>query len=255
MPDTKTTGVTVTQTITYYGRALPVFTSKTPVVFDNGGKVMLVDARKDKISCFPRPEKVLAYIPGRDFPVITADGEYRCCAEEPDQYNPVNEYVPGNWCRARKRVEIIFSYPAEGRLEQLSRIAVNAAKSGSRVLFIGIEFDAEALLKKCAISLCGVAEPEQYEYEMLTKKTGNNIRFVSIKQDITSSKIVDAITSSKIGDATHGADNPDLVIIDGISLVHPVGTNEPRLIALARELNDIAHEHNVTIITTAFLSR
>ena len=246
MPDTKTPGKAEAQTINYYGRKIPVFTSKTPVLFDNGGKVMLVDAKKDIISVNPRPEKVLAYIPGREFPVITAEGEYRRCAEEPDKYNAVNEYIPGNWCRARKRLEIIFSYAAEGRLEQLSRIAVNAAKSGSRVLFIGIEFSEEALCEKCVKNMCGVSKPEQYDYDMLEFNTRNTLRFVSIKKDITSSRIDETIRAG---------DKPDLVILDGISLVHPVGTDGNRFIELAKELNDIAHERDVTIITSACLTK
>ena len=68
----------------YKGMELKEFTSDKPVVFDPPKK-MLVWCKGELV---PNEEEVLAFFPGRSYPVILKDDSYLACAEIPGQPKP-----------------------------------------------------------------------------------------------------------------------------------------------------------------------
>lgn len=133
--------------IEYEGRQLPLFKSDVPVTFGNKGKEMVIAHD----TSLPTVETVLAYIPGRDYPVITQYAEFEYCAELPE-CPEVNTYLPGTLL-CRGKLSMVVSRPNSGKTELLCKSAIQACKAGNKVLYLSFENTADAIYRRCAMLL------------------------------------------------------------------------------------------------------
>jgi hypothetical protein len=131
------------KTLSYKNKALPVFNPKEPVVFPEKGEQMAVGDSEDAFDI----ANVLAYIPNRDYPVITKESNYKYCAKLPEGSILQNEYLD-SLSLQRGQIHIITDTSFQNILESLCKIALDAAKSDSKVFFISSKTKVETLYER-----------------------------------------------------------------------------------------------------------
>lgn len=233
--------------ICYDGMAIDPFTSEEPVTFGTHGKIMVV-ANEDSRTFLTT---VLAYLPGRRFPVITEGGEYKYCADIPAEptIDEVNSYFKGNPMLVRGKVSSLLSLPNGGKTEALCRNCISAIQEGYSVLFLSLELSVAAIYKRLAklmyhtdhldINTCGVID--QHLGGKLTVNTG--------KLHMTIEDVQCLIENSTV--------KPDLVIVDYYCLLVPpyISSNaSDRRRATYEALIDIARKSNIAILTAEAVS-
>ena len=132
--------------ISYDGMEIDPFTSEEPVTFGPHGKIMVV-ANEDSRTFLAT---VLAYLPGRKFPVITEHSEYSYCADIPAEHIEVNRYFKGNPMLVRGKVSSFLSLPNGAKTEALCRNCIIACREGYSVLYLTLELSEFVIYKRLA---------------------------------------------------------------------------------------------------------
>lgn len=210
--------------IEYEGRQLPLFKSDVPVTFGTKGKEMVIAHD----TSLPTVETVLAYIPGRDYPVITPYAEYEHCAELPE-CTEVNAYLPGTLL-CRGKLSMVVSRPNSGKTELLCKSAIQACKAGNKVLYLSFELTAEWVYRRCAMLL--------YDTWLPSTEQMSQVKALVHPGELVIKEISKHISVIDIEDMD--IDNYDLLILDGCYGLFADGGNE---------LYRLALKHNKAILT------
>lgn len=239
-----------TQTIIYRGMELPVFKSESPHTFGNEGKLMAVS--NDGGPCIKA--EVLAYVPSRDYPVITKDRQYRYCAELPDIPKQVNSYVTcKNSMLVRGMVSTVVCNAACGKTEVLCKNAADAYLEGNSVLYISMESPSHHILERCVkLAWKQVRSERDQEYGLPVDSkewTDANPPHMNVVQGAVNINTCSVKSLLHQYFVTQGV-TPDILIIDNISLMKPkhcfgIKVRE----RVYSELVNIAREANIAIIT------
>ena len=131
------------KTLSYKNKALPVFNPKEPVVFPEKGEQMAVGDCEDAFAI----ANVLAYIPNRDYPVITKESNYKYCAKLPEGSILQNEYLD-SLSLQRGQIHIITDTSFQNILESLCKITLDAANSDRKVFFISSKTNVDELYER-----------------------------------------------------------------------------------------------------------
>lgn len=208
---------------------MPIFTSDVPVTFGNKGKEMVIAHD----TSLPTVETVLAYIPGRDYPVITQYAEYEHCAELPE-CPEVNAYLPGTLL-CRGKLSMVVSRPNSGKTELLCKSAIQACKSGNKVLYLSFELTADSVYRRCAMLL--------YDTWLPSTEQMNQVNALVHPGELVIKEISKPISVNDIGNMDIG--KYDLLILDGCYSWFDEGGNE---------LYRLALKHNKAILTARTVS-
>ena len=226
------------QKLTFTDMELDLFQPETPTTFGNEGKEMVVS--DNLVNCNGNGYftcKVLAYLPSREYPVVTPVGQYRYCAEIPVGKILNNKYLDHNSMLIRGKVSSIFALPGTGKTEALCKTAIDAGNQGYSVLYITLETSTASIYKRMANMAKGLLP----------------VVIIQGKVRMTTKDINTLITSAKI--------RPDVVIIDYISLVDPDAASgetdyriDYRIRRTYSELVDIARKNEISIVTAEAVS-
>ncbi|MBR2305639.1 MAG: hypothetical protein IKA48_00255 [Fibrobacter sp.] len=216
--------------IEYEGRQLPIFRSDVPVTFGNKGKEMVIAHD----TSLPTVEPVLAYIPGRDYPVITQYAEFEHCAELPE-CPEVNTYLPGTLL-CRGKLSMVVSRPNSGKTELLCKSAIQACKAGNKVLFLSFELTADSVYRRCAMLL--------YDTLLPSTEQMNQVKSLVHPGELVIKEISKPISGNDIENMD--IDKYDLLVLDGCYSWFDEGGNEMYCLAL---------KHNKAILTARTVSR
>lgn len=223
------------QKLVFTDMELDLFQPDSPTTFGKEGELMVVSDNivnengDGYLTC-----KVLAYIPGREYPVITQDGQYRYCAEIPVGKIRINKYLDHNPMLIRGKVSSILTLPSSGKTEALCQNAIDACLNSYNVLYIAIELSMDAICSR------------------ITNMAPNplrNLKIVQGKPRMTTQDVNTLITTCQF--------EPDVVILDYISLVEPYATSsnaDHRRRTTYFELVDIARKQGVSIVTAEAVS-
>ena len=211
--------------IEYEGRQLPIFKSDVPVTFGTKGKEMVIAHD----TSLPTVEPVLAYIPGRECPVITQYSDFEYCAELPE-CPEVNTYLPGTLL-CRGKLSMVVSRPNSGKTELLCKSAIQACKAGNKVLYLSFELTADSVFRRCAMLLYDTFLPstEQMNHVNSLVHPGA-LRITEMSMHRSLSDIENAIVDNQF----------DLLIMDGWGGLRGDGITE---------LYRFAGERNAAILT------
>lgn len=223
----------MTEKLVFTDMELDLFQADSPTTFGNEGKVMVVSDSlvngNGYLTC-----KVLAYLPGREFPVITPDGNYKYCAEIPVGKIRINKYLDHNPMLIRGKVSSIFARPGSGKTEALCQNAIDACLHDYNVLYITMETSMEAICSR------------------ITNMAPNALRNLKIAEGKPrmSTQDVNAFIKTCQFD-------PDVVIIDHSTLLEPYAASsnqDSRRRSIYFELVDIALSNNIAIVTAEGVS-
>ena len=215
------------QTIIYRGKELPLFKSETPQTFGNKGKLMAVS--NDGGPCIQTA--VLAYVPARDFPVITKDVEYRYCAELPEGSILQNEYMD-SLSLQRGQIHIITDTSFPNILESLCKITLDAANSDRKVFFISSKTNVDELYER----LKNMADFPLDKNPVYLRNGWTNMCMTA--------EIRNAI---KLVEESKEHPHIDVLVIDSLeATVSPYMIRKESLIGL----QNIAREKNIAVITS-----
>lgn len=114
--------------------------SSEPVVFPEDGELMAVSNCEDTFAV----TNVIAYLPSREFPVITTATDYKYCAKIPEGSVIQNEYLD-SLSLQRGQIHIITDTSFHNILESLCKITLDAAKTEKTVFFISAKTDIDKL--------------------------------------------------------------------------------------------------------------
>lgn len=221
------------QKLVYTDMELELFQQETPTTFGIGGKEMVVSDSLENRNGYITG-KVLAYIPGREYPVITPQGQYKYCAELPVGKLHINKYLDHNSMLIRGKVSSIFAPPCSGKTEALCQNAVDACLNSYNVLYITLETSMESICSRI-----GNMAPNPLR----------NLKIAQGKPRMTTQDVNTLITACEL--------EPDVVILDYISLVEPYATSsnpEHRRRTTYFELVDIARKTDISIVTAEAVS-
>lgn len=128
------------ESIKYHDQALPLFNPKEAVLFPEEGELMAVSNGEDAFAL----AKVIAYLPSREFPVVTKATHYKYCAKLPLGSVIQNEYLD-SLSLQKGQITIITDTSFPDILESLCKITLDAANSGKKVFFISSKTKVETL--------------------------------------------------------------------------------------------------------------
>ncbi len=204
---------------------MPIFKSDVPVTFGTKGKEMVIAHD----TSLPTVEPVLAYIPGRECPVITQYSDFEYCAELPE-CPEVNTYLPGTLL-CRGKLSMVVSRPNSGKTELLCKSAIQACKAGNKVLYLSFELTADSVFRRCAMLLYDTFLPstEQMNHVNSLVHPGA-LRITEMSMHRSLSDIENAIVDNQF----------DLLIMDGWGGLRGDGITE---------LYRFAGERNAAILT------
>lgn len=226
--------------ICYDGMEIHPFTSEEPVTFGSNGKPMVV-ANEDSRTFLAT---VLAYLPGRSFPVITERSEYKYCAEIPDEPIQVNGYFKGNPMLVRGKVSTLMSFPNGGKTEALCMNCISACQEGYTVLYLALEMSEVATYKRLARLMYHTDNVDYNTFGFINQHLGGKLTVTTGKVHMTTEDAQRLIENSTV--------KPDLVIVDYYSLLVPqdISSNaSDRRRATYAALIDIARKYDVAILT------
>lgn len=212
---------------------LDLFQPDSPTTFGKEGELMVVSDNIVNRNGY-LTSNVLAYLPGREYPVVTQSGQYKYCAEIPVGKIRINKYLDHNPMFIRGKVSSIFALPGSGKTEALCQNAIDACLNSYNVLYIAIEPSMDAICSRIA---------------NMAPNPLRNLKIVQGKPRMTTHDVNTLITTCQF--------EPDVVIIDYISLVEPyVTSSNPechrRITYL--ELVDIARKNDISILTAEAVS-
>lgn len=215
------------KTLSYKNKALPVFTPQEPVVFPEKGEQMAVGDSEDAFDI----ANVLAYIPNRDYPVITKESNYKYCAELPEGSILQNEYMD-SLSLQRGQIHIITDTSFPDILESLCKITLDAADSGRKVFFISSKTNVNELYKR----LKNMADFPLDKNPIYLRNGWTNMCMTA--------EIRNAI---KLVEESKEHPHIDVLVIDSLeATVSPYMIRKESLIGL----QNIAREKNIAVITS-----
>ena len=223
----------MTEKLVFTDMELDLFQTDSPTTFGKEGQIMVVSDSllngSGYLTC-----KVLAYIPGREYPVVTPTGQYKYCAEIPVGKIRINKYLDHNPMFIRGKVSSIFALPGSGKTEALCQNAIDACLNSYNVLYITMETSMDAICSRIA---------------NMSPNPLHNLKIVQGKPRMTTKDVNTLITTCQL--------ELDVVVIDYISLVEPYATSsnaEHRRRTTYFELVDIARKQGVAIVTAEAVS-
>lgn len=223
----------MTEKLVYTDMELDLFQTDSPTTFGKEGQIMVVsDSLMNRNGYLT--SKVLAYLPGREYPVVTQAGQYKYCAEIPVGKIRINKYLDHNPMFIRGKVSSIFALPGSGKTEALCQNAIDACLNSYNVLYITMETSMDAICSR------------------ITNMAPNPLRNLKIAQGkprMTTQDVNTLITTCQL--------EPDVVILDYISLVEPYATSsnaDHRRRTTYFELVDIARKKGISILTAEAVS-
>lgn len=220
----------MTKTINYKNKALPVFTSKESVLFPNEGELMAVANCDDTFAL----ANVIAYLPSREFPVITKAADYKYCAKLPEGSILQNEYID-SLSLQRGQIHIITDTAFPNIMESLCKITLDAAKSDNKVFFISSKTNVDDLY----LRLKNMADFPLDKNPIYLKNGWKNMTITS--------EIRNAIKTLE-----DSKEHPhiDVLVIDSLeATISPYKIRKESLIGL----RNIAREKNIAVITSEII--
>lgn len=219
--------------IVFTDMELELFQPKSPTTFDNGGQEMVVSdsllTGNGYLTC-----KVLAYLPGREYPVITPQGQYKYCAKLPLGKIRINKYLDHNPMLIRGKVSSIFARPGSGKTEALCQNAIDACLHDYNVLYITMETSMEAICSRIT---------------NMAPSALRNLKIAEAKPRMSTQDVNAFIKTCQF--------DPDVVIIDYSTLLEPYAASsnqDSRRRSIYFELVDIALKNNIAIVTAEGVS-
>ena len=212
---------------------LDLFQSDSPTTVGKEGQIMVVSDNIVNGTGYIT-SRVLAYIPGRVYPVITKNGQYKYCAEIPVGKIRINKYLDHNNMFIRGKVSSIFALPGSGKTEALCQNAVDACLNSYNVLYITMETSMDAICSRIA---------------NMAPNHLPNLKIVQGNPRMTTKDVNTIITTCQL--------EPDVVVIDYISLLEPYATSsnpDHRRRTTYFELVDIAMKNDISILTAEAVS-
>lgn len=212
---------------------LDLFQKETPTTFGNEGKEMVVSDSLENGNGYTIA-KVLAYLPGREYPVVTAKGQYKYCAEIPVGKIRINKYLNHNSMCIRGKVSSIIAFTGSPKTEALCQNAIDACLNSYNVLYITLEASQEAIFTRIV---------------NMSSSPLNNLEIVQGRPRMTTPDINALIKTCQL--------DPDVVIIDYSTLIDPHTTSsnpDCRRRTIYSELVDIAMKNNIAIVTAEGVS-
>lgn len=223
----------MTEKLVFSDLELDLFQPKLPITFSNGGKDMAVsDTLVNKSECVICP--VLAYLPDREYPVITPQGQYKYCAEIPLDKTRANRFLDHNSMLVRGKVSTIVALAGTGKTEALCQNAVDACLNDYNVLFISLESSIEAIFNRT---------------QTMTLSPLRNLQIVKGIHRMNTRDVCGIIKCAKF--------QPDVVVLDYFNLVEPYATSsdpDARRRTAYFELVDIARKNDIAIVTAEAVS-
>lgn len=224
----------MTEKLVFSDLELDLFQPKLPITFSNGGKDMAVsDTLVNESGCVICP--VLAYLPDREYPVITPQGQYKYCAEIPLDKTRANRFLDHNSMLVRGKVSTIVALAGTGKTEALCQNAVDACLNDYNVLYISLELPTESVFNR------------------IQTMTLNPLRNLQIVQ----AKHIRMNTRDICGIVKCARFQPDVVVLDNFNLVEPFDTSsdpDARRRTAYFELVDIARKNDISILTAEAVS-
>lgn len=236
---------TVRDDIVYKGRKVTPFVSEVPVTFGPEGKNMVVAFREGSTNIWvgsraysrnpddcPRIQTVMAYVPGRKYPVITTDASYEFCGEVPE-IQKTNNLLKGFSLLARGKVTALTTGQSsfDETLDMLCDTSVLVSSFGHTVRFVTKDAPLETVRARCDRFSTG-------KYKA---------RLALASAPLTIHSLVDVkLTVAQLGEfIISQTDIPDLLVIDRANLIKP-NDEQP----LLNDLVQLAETYNMAILTT-----
>lgn len=223
----------MTQKLVFTDMELDLFQPDSPTTFGNDGKIMVVSDSLENGNGY-LTSKVLAYLPGREYPVVTSQGQYKYCAEIPVGKLRINKYLDHNPMLLRGKVSSIVARPGSGKTEALCQNAIDACLHDYNVLYITMETSMDALCSRIA---------------NMAPNPLRNLKIVEGKPRMSTQDVNTLIKACQF--------EPDVVIIDYSTLLEPYAASsnqDSRRRMIYFELVDIALRNNIAIVTAEGVS-
>lgn len=218
------------QKLVFTDMELDLFQPDSPTTFETNGELMVVSDNIVNGNGY-LTSRVLAYLPGREYPVITKDGQYKYCAQIPVGKLRINKYLDHNHMFIRGKVSSIFALPGSGKTEALCQNAIDACFHSYNVLYITMETSVDAICSRIA---------------NMSPNPLHNLHIAQGKPRMTTKDIDTFIKTCQF--------EPDVVVIDYISLLAPylATSSNPdyRRRITYFELVDIAMKNDIAIVTS-----
>lgn len=220
----------MTKTLSYKNKALPVFNSQESVLFPQEGELMAVSNCEDADAL----AKVIAYLPSREFPVITNAADYKYCAKLPEGSILQNEYLE-SLSLQRGQITIITDTSFPKILEALCKITLDAANTDNKVFFISSKTKVETLSER----LKNMADFPLEKNPIYLKNGWTNMCMTA--------EIRNAI---KVLEESKKHPKIDVLVIDSLeATISPYMIRKESLIGL----QNIAREKNIAVITSEII--
>lgn len=218
------------ESIKYKDKALPVFNSQESVLFPQEGELMAVANCDDAFAL----AKVIAYLPSREFPVITKAANYKYCAKLPEGSIIQNEYMD-SLSLQRGQIHIITDTSFPNILESLCKITLDAANSDRKVFFISSKTDLDELY----LRLKNMADFPLDKNPIYLRNGWTNMCMTA--------EIRNAI---KLIEESKEHPHIDVLVIDSLeAIIAPYMIRKEALIGL----QNIAREKNIAVITSEII--
>ena len=223
----------MTEKLVFSDLELDLFQPKLPITFSNGGKDMAVsDSLVNESGYVTCP--VLAYLPDREYPVITPQGQYKYCAEIPLGEIRVNKFLDHNSMLIRGKVSTIVALAGTGKTESLCQNAVDACHNDYNVLYISLELPMESIFNRV---------------HNMALTPLRNLQIVKGINRMNTRDVCGIVKCARF--------KPDVVVLDNFNLVEPFATSsdpDARRRTAYFELVDIARKHDIAIVTAEAVS-
>lgn len=218
------------ESIKYKDKTLPVFNSKESVLFPQEGELMAVSNGDDAFAL----ANVIAYLPSREYPVITKATHYKYCAKLPEGSILQNEYMD-SLSLQRGQIHIVTDTSFPDILESLCKITLDAADSGRKVFFISSKTKVDDLY----IRLKNMADFPLEKNAIYLRNGWTNMCMTA--------EIRNAI---KLVEESKEHPHIDVLVIDSLeATISPYMIRKESLIGL----QNIAREKNMAVITSEMI--
>ena len=214
------------ESIKYKTQTLPLFKPQEPAIFPKDGELMAVSNCEDTFAL----AKVIAYLPSREFPVITNATHYKYCAKLPLGSVIQNEYMD-SLSLQKGQVHVITDTSFTDILESLCKITLDAAKAEKTVFFISALNTVDDLYER----LKNIADFPLDKNPIYLKHGWKEMRPKEIQQAVRT------LEKSKKHPKV------DLLVIDSLdATISPYRARKDSLLGL----KELAKEKNIAVITS-----
>lgn len=218
------------ESIKYKDQTLPLFKPQEAVLFPEEGELMAVANSEDAFAL----AKVIAYLPSRDYPVITKESNYKYCAKLPEGSILQNEYMD-SLSLQRGQIHIITDTSFQNILESLCKITLDAANSQKTVFFISSKTELGTLYER----LKNMADFPLDKNPVYLKNGWTNMCMTA--------EIRNAI---KVLEESKEHPKIDVLVIDALeATISPYMIRKESLLGL----QNIAREKNIAVITSEII--